>query len=198
MEDKKKKMPIVSAEPSPKDKVTPPEAQERPQNNLNENLIREIYMLKKSMAKLQENNEMLSQLISVNMSEGGEEINPNEALVRKLMRENQAYKQLAVQRIKDMVFNKVKAEFPDVTYSSFEEFPEEFHRLVCARVSPAVAYKVIAGNLETKKPEVMGKVKENGEGEKDFYTSKEVDKLTKKQLSNPKVMETVLKSMLKW
>ena len=37
-----------------------------------------------------------------------------------------------------------------------------------------------------------------GEKEKDFYTSAEVDKLTKKQLSNPKVMETVLKSMLKW
>ena len=198
MEEKKKKMPTASAEPSPKDNTPEPDVQVQPKNNLAEDLIREIYMLKKSMAKLQENNEMLSQLISVNSQNASEEIDPNEALVRKLMRENQAYKQLAVQRIKDMVYSKVKAEFPEIEYNSFEDFPEEFHRLVCARVSPAIAYKVVAGKKDLKKPEPIGKVKENGDGEKDFYTSSEVDKLTKKQLSNPKVMETVLKSMLKW
>ena len=44
----------------------------------------------------------------------------------------------------------------------------------------------------------MGEINSNSEKEKEFYSSQEVDKLTKKQLSNPKIMNAVMKSMLKW
>ena len=198
--EEKKKLPVKPTEPitEPTPKAAAPENSVQKPNNLAETLMREVYFLKKSVEKLQENNNMLSQLISVNLSNSESEVTPNEALLKKLMHENQAYKQLAVQRIKDVIYSKVKSEFPDVEFNSFEEFPEEFHRLVCARVSPGVAYRVVSGKAEKGKPASIGKVNENSEKERDFYTSKEVDKLTKKQLSNPKVMETVLKSMLKW
>ena len=179
------------------------EAQNAPQKTESENkkellevLINEINELKKSLLQLKQNNEMLNELVCVNFEK--EETQPSEALLEKLKKENEMYKKLAVRRIKDMIFNKVKEEYPDITYNAFEEFPEEFHRLVCAHVSPATAYRVITDKKIDKKPENMGKVNSDGDREKDFYTSQEVDKLTKKQLSNPKVMETVLKSMLKW
>jgi len=185
MENKNEKQtPVVKA----------PEVSEKKQ--LEEALIREIGELKKSVSQLKENNSILNQLVSVGIEK--EDRTPDNALMEKLIKENEMYKKLAVRRIKDMIFNKVKEEYPDVTYNAFEEFPEEFHRLVCARVSPATAYRVVTEKKTDKKPENMGKVNSNGEKEKDFYTSSEVDKLTKKQLSNPKVMETVLKSMLKW
>ena len=184
------------------EKTLPKEAPKTPQVSEEKNkkellgvLIDEINELKKTIFELKENNEMLKEAVSLNFE--NEETNPSDALLEKLKKENEIYKKLAVRRIKDMIFNKVKEEYPDVTYNAFEDFPEEFHRLVCAHISPVTAYRVITEKTD-KKPKNMGKVNSDGEREKDFYTSAEVDKLTKKQLSNPKVMETVLKSMLKW
>lgn len=199
MENKNQKniVPENKVPVSPKDAPPQPiNSEEEKRKNLTDALVREIYYLKESVEKLKANNNMLHELISVNMENTGK--TPKEALISKLMQENEVYKKLAVQRIKDIIYNKVKEEYPDVTYNSFEEFPEDFHRLVCARVSPGTAYKVVSSKLKEKKPEDMGKVNGNSDKERDFYSSKEVDKLTKKQLSNPKVMETVLKSMLKW
>lgn len=166
--------------------------------NMTDALMREVYALRESVENLKRNNEMLCELASVNLSPEGESVTPNEAYIKKLVRENESYKKLALDRIKDIIISKVRAEFPDMKYNSFEDFPEEFHRLVCAHVSPETAYRVTIENKDGKKPKAMGKVNENSESEKDFYTSKEADKLTKKQLSNPKVMEAVMKSMLKW
>lgn len=189
----------VSVNTENKTEQTPSEPKsEKKGNSLAELMLKEIYSLKKSVESLRENNRMLSQLIEISESETTPAKVPNDALIKKLIKENNSYKRLAVERIKDMVFNKVKAAFPDIKYATFEEFPSDFHRLVCAQVSPEIAYRVVAENSEVKKPAEMGKINENSEQERDFYTSKEVDKLTKKQLSNPKVMETVLKSMLKW
>lgn len=176
--------------------MTPQKEEEKEGKSVGEALAEELYALKRSVESLKANNNMLKELISVNFEQ--RDINPSDALLKKLMKENEDYKRLAVQRIKDIVYNKVKEEYPDVSYNCFEEFPEEFHRLVCARVSPATAYKVVSSKKSGGKLENMGKVASDGEGEKEFYSSKEVDKLSKKQLSNPKVMENVLKSMLKW
>lgn len=173
-------------------------AENQRKNSLTDALIREVYALRESVERLKENNDMLSQLVSVNLSGTSEEKLHKDAFTEKLIRENEAYKKLAVQRIKDIIFNKVKEEYPDIEFNSFEEFPEDFHRLVCAKVSPGTAYRVTVGKTDSKKPKSMGKVNENSESQRDFYTSKEVDKLTKKQLSNPKIMETVMKSMLRW
>lgn len=191
MENKK-----IEQAPEKEAPKAPEETVAENKKELSDALINEIVELKKSVSQLKKNNEMLHELVSVNFEKT--QTNPSEALVQKLMKENEMYKKLAVRRIKDMIFNKVKEEYPDITYNAFEDFPEEFHRLVCAHVSPATAYRVITDKKVDEKPKSMGKVNSTGEKEKDFYTSAEVDKLTKKQLSNPKVMETVLKSMLKW
>lgn len=169
-----------------------PKALKKAENSL----FDELNELKKSILALKENNETLYQFVLESFK--NKEPDSDIATFEKLKKENETYKKLAVRRIKDMIFNKVKEEYPDITYNAFEEFPEEFHRLVCAHISPATAYRVVVSEKGDKKPQSMGKVNLSGEKEKDFYTSAEVDKLTKKQLSNPKVMETVLKSMLKW
>ena len=167
---------------------------EKRRSELTKMLIGEMQSLRDSVEKIKKDNEMLAQLFQAPQNS-----NSSNEQLKKLMQEKEAYKKLAVERIKDMIFSKVKESFPDVTYSSLEDFPEEFHRLVCAKVSPEIAYKVTLDSKNEKSvPASIGKINANSEQERDFYTSSEVDKLTKKQLSNPKIMNTVLKSMLKW
>lgn len=166
-------------------------------------LYRQIEELKKYANTLREENRRLSELVKTDLNgECASYENPQitDSEIADLVKERDSYKSLALAKIKDMILSKVKEEYPDCEYDSVDSFPEEFHRLVCARISPATAYKVISEKKErgANKPASMGSVNSNSEGEKDFYTSAEADKLTKKQLSNPKIMNAVLKSMVKW
>lgn len=166
-------------------------------------LLIEVKKLKEYAQRLADENKRLTELANINLNKKSEKYeNPefSEEDIQTIISERDGFKKLALAKIKDMIFEKVKQEYPEVEYTSIDEFPEEFHRLVCAKIPPEIAYKVI---LETKEkgekvPASMGKINSESEGEKEFYTSLEADKLTKKQLSNPKVMEAVMKSMLKW
>lgn len=166
-------------------------------------LYEQIEELKKYANSLREENKRLSELVKTDLNEACASYeNPQitDKDIEELVKERDGYKSLALAKIKDMILSKVKEAYPDCEYDSVDSFPEEFHRLVCAHISPATAYKVISEIKErgADKPVSMGGVNSNSEGEKDFYTSAEADKLTKKQLSNPKIMNAVLKSMVKW
>lgn len=171
-------------------------------DNLSE-LFYQVEKLKEYTQSLREENKRLSELVKMDFNKFSQNYeNPefSSENLENLVKERDSYKKLALEKIKDMILEKVKKEYPDLKCTSVDEFPEEFHRLVCARVSPATAYKVISEQKEreAKKPASMGSVNEKSEEEKEFYTSAEADKLTDKQLSNPKVMDAVIKSMLKW
>ncbi len=167
-------------------------------------LYNDYITLKNQLQALKAENDRLLRLVSENFSgkeHSFENTSARDEMIKNIISERDKYKALAVQKIKENILDEIKKEFSDVKILSVDELPKEFHKLVGAGVSPVVSYKVILESEKTKKdkaPASMGEINTNSEKEKEFYSSAEVDKLTKKQLSNPKIMNAVMKSMLKW
>lgn len=114
--------------------------------------------------------------------------------------ERDMYKSIAVQKLMEDDLKKIQSIYPDV--KSLDELGEDFIKALSATGGdPIVAYEVvrIKKERETKTPpKDIGGVNQSSQKEKDFYTSKEVDKLSKKDLDNPKIFERVMESMTKW
>lgn len=167
-------------------------------------LMNEFYALKQQVGRMQNENEKLKELVSMNFSakeNGFEETAAEENKIKNLIMERDRYKALAIERIKDNILREIKNEYPDAKINSVDELPKGFHALIRAKVEPALAYRVVMEREKTKNekiPSSMGSINAQSEKDKEFYSSAEVDKLTKKQLSDPKIMNTVMKSMLKW
>ena len=167
-------------------------------------LMNEFYALKQQVVRMQNENEKLKELVSMKFSakeNGFEETTDDENRIKNLIMERDRYKALAIERIKDNILREIKSEYPDIKVNSVDELPKGFHSLIRAKGEPALAYRVIMEREKAKNDKVpasMGSINAQSEKDKEFYSSAEVDKLTKKQLSDPKVMNTVMKSMLKW
>lgn len=96
--------------------------------------------------------------------------------------------------------SEIKAKYPDEKATSVLKLGPEFLQL-CASgfVTPLVAYEALRNNKKTTAPPSTGDITSSSSKEKDFYTSEEVDKLTDEDYDkNPKLMDIVRKSMLKW
>lgn len=170
------------------------------ENNEREKIYFLINELIKNINELKSENSKISKMLNESNSDINEDTSEE---IKRISIERDKFKALAVEKLKDNILNDIKKEFPNITIKSIDELPEDFHRLVFAKVSPAVAYRVVCESKTAKdksanKPALMGEINQNSESEKDYYSPAEVDKLTKKQLSNPKIMDTVMKSMLKW
>ena len=101
--------------------------------------------------------------------------------------------------------NTLKANFKeDKTIQSLKNITElgnEFFSLLSATHDPVLAYDALNAKKarETKPvPQDIGAVNSASNKDKDFYTPDEVDRLTDKDFDNPKIMERVRQSMLKW
>ena len=204
--ENKNKIPQVLPEKIEK-KISAPSENEISDNKKDE-VVKRLYndyiTLKQKLEELETENDRLLKLVSENFSKkehSFENSFKRDELINNIINERDKYKALAVQKIKENILDEIKKEFSDVKILSIDELPKEFHKLVGAGISPLVSYKVILENETRKKdnkPASMGEINSNSEKEKEFYSSQEVDKLTKKQLSNPKIMNAVMKSMLKW
>lgn len=89
----------------------------------------------------------------------------------------------------------------DPTIKSWDDLDSGFFDLIQTGVDAELAFGVIQQKKQREKitaPPEIGKVNANSKVEKDYYTPEEVDKLTEKDLDNPKVWEKVRKSMTKW
>ncbi len=167
-------------------------------------LYNDYLVLKNQLDTLRAENERLLKLVSENFSgkeHQFENTDEKDAFIKNIIRERDRYKAIAVAKVKENILNEIKKEFSDVTVASVDELPKGFHKLIAAKIEPALAYRVIMETEKLKKdkaPSSMGELNTHSEKEKEFYSSAEVDKLTKKQLSNPKIMNAVMKSMLKW
>lgn len=110
------------------------------------------------------------------------------------------YKSLAIQKLMADDLRTLQEVYPEV--KGFEELGDEFMSLLTATHDPILAYEAVkAKEAKTKKtpPPEMGSVGTTAGKEKDFYTPGEVDKLTASDYdNNPKLMDIVRKSMLKW
>lgn len=122
-----------------------------------------------------------------------------EADKQKIQSEAEFYKKIAVEKMMADDLAKIQKINPEV--KSLNELGEEFGALLGALHDPVLAYDALKAKQarETKPvPQEIGAVNSNSAKEKDFYTSAEVDRLTAKDFDNPKIMEAVRKSMLKW
>lgn len=129
--------------------------------------------------------EELKRLVNI----GADNMTPREKLVFTQLDE---YKNSTDRRnelgkigVKDEVMNS----------QSFKDFASQFNSS-----TPITKVYELYEKVADKEPvKPMGSMKnESSKEEKTYYTSEEVDKLTEKDLENPKVFENVRKSMTKW
>jgi hypothetical protein len=134
-----------------------------------------------------------------------EAIEAENAKYNQLQSEVETYKSLAIEKLKSDDLAKLKSAYPEdkevQKLKSIDELGDEFFLLLSATKDPELAYDALqVRNARHTKPTPpdIGAVNSSSSKEKDFYTPEEVDKLTEKDYDNPKIMERVRQSMLKW
>jgi hypothetical protein len=134
-----------------------------------------------------------------------EAIEAENAKYNQLQSEVETYKSLAIEKLKSDDLAKLKSAYPEdkevQKLKSIDELGDEFFLLLSATKDPELAYDALqVRNARHTKPTPpdIGAVNSSSSKEKDFYTPDEVDKLTEKDYDNPKIMERVRQSMLKW
>lgn len=113
--------------------------------------------------------------------------------------ELQMYRQREIDRMMEDDLKAVQAIDPTVT--SLKDLPETFLALRFNQAAPMsardafIATKAISQQTKTPKPASVGSISGSGTAESEFFTSEELDKLTPRQLDDPKIMEKAMRSM---
>jgi hypothetical protein len=121
------------------------------------------------------------------------------AKYQQLESQLETYRPLAIKALMADDLAKIQTVNPEV--KNLDDLGSDFFALMGALHDPILAYDALQAKKarETKPiPQDIGAVNSSSSKEKDFYTSAEVDRLTDKDLDNPKIMERVRASMLKW
>lgn len=121
----------------------------------------------------------------------------------RLEEELEALREEKRKRVFEDDLKAIKDAYPEVKAKSVRELGEKYWSLMkTGELSAVEAYEVIRKLEERGKktpPPSTGSVKQiAGKTEKEFYSSEEVDKLSSKDLDDPKTLDKVLKSMTKW
>jgi hypothetical protein len=134
-----------------------------------------------------------------------EAIEAENAKLIELETQVQTYKSLAIEKLKADDLAKLKSAYPNdqkvQSLKSVDDLGDDFFALMSALRDPTLAYDalMVKRQRETKPvPKDIGAVNSSSAKEKDFYTKEEVDKLPPEAYDNPKIMEAIRKSMLKW
>lgn len=92
----------------------------------------------------------------------------------------------------------VKKAYPDAEINNIADLGEEFIRLRAAGVNAVVAYNAVrqAEDAGKKaKPVSTESARSSSTGEKEYYSSSELDRLSNRDLDDPKILEKALKSL---
>lgn len=119
--------------------------------------------------------------------------------VQKLRNEAEFYRQREYERVLAEDLKTVQALDP--TIKDLKELGNDFFKLKAQGVDTEIAFNAVNAKRkanEVTPPPKAGKVNAKTQGEKEFYTPEEVDRLTEKDLDDPKVYQRVMKSMTKW
>lgn len=124
---------------------------------------------------------------------------------KRQQEEAQRQAQLDYYRMRDaqrmMADDLARIQKLDPTVKKLEDLGQDYFKLIEAGIDAEIAFNAVnqKKQRETKTPPVeIGKVNSGSKEEKDFYTSAEVDRLSKKDLENPKIRARVMESMTKW
>jgi hypothetical protein len=128
-----------------------------------------------------------------------------DAKFTQLQTENEFFRSIAKSAAMKEDLATLKSAYPnDAKVQSLKDITElgtDFFGFMSALKDPAKAYDallIMQGRTTKPVPPDIGAVNSSTGKEKDFYTPDEVDKLTSKDYDNPKIMERVRQSMLKW
>ena len=121
--------------------------------------------------------------------------------VVQMRRQLAEYQRREDQRILDDDLGEIKRLNPGETAKSVLDLGPQFLALRAAGVDTQTAYNAVSQtrqqNTKPAPPEI-GAVNTSTPKEKDYYSPEEVDRLSEKDLENPRVMEAVQRSMTKW
>lgn len=141
---------------------------------------------------------LLEQLEAKNAKVSVEELRRQKSEAAAAVRNNPEYKDLE-NRV--MEFGKKEdlreLQSIDPRLSSLDELGEDFVRLRAAGIAAKTAYFAVKQSAapKTQKPQSIGAVNDGGGAESEYFTSEQLDRLTKKDLENPKIYEKAIRSM---
>lgn len=135
-----------------------------------------------------------------------EAIEAENAKYTRLQSENEFLRSQLLDFVGKEELAKLKSTFPEdakiQSLKSVSELGMDFLTLARATGGDSIlAYEAFKAKQERETkpvPKDIGAVNSSSAKEKDFYTKEEVDKLPPEAYDNPKIMEAIRKSMLKW
>ncbi|MBE6953099.1 MAG: hypothetical protein E7452_06060 [Ruminococcaceae bacterium] len=93
----------------------------------------------------------------------------------------------------------LQAHDPTANLTDLAALGEDYARLRRAGVGAVAAYEAVKyQRAKGEIPPDTGALGSDRAQEKEFYTPDEVDRLTSRELDDPKIMERVMRSMTKW
>ena len=120
---------------------------------------------------------------------------------QRLQKETEALREISYKSIYDRDIAEINKYNPGAKIKKLDDLGPEYTRLRAAGVSNLAAYAATQAVSEAHnklKPPSIGAVGSNSSRQKDYYSPAEVDKLTEKDLDDPKILEAVKRSMTKW
>ncbi|MBR5520045.1 MAG: hypothetical protein IKU55_04945 [Clostridia bacterium] len=125
----------------------------------------------------------------------GEQLVKNLRMERALAKANrqlQEYRRAAE-------LQELRQHDPKASLTELESLGPEYAKLRRAGVSAIAAYEALRYQRAIGEiPPNTGAIGTDRAAEKEFYSPEEVDRLTSRELDDPKIMECVMKSMTKW
>ena len=124
--------------------------------------------------------------------------------IQRLEKENRMMREREYERIYSRDLSRIKEAYPSLAAKDVSDLGSEFFKLRAVGVDPVVAYDALKAKEAREQkptpeqPSTTGSAKSGGAAQKDYYSPEDVDRLTAKDLSNEKLLETVIKSMKKW
>jgi len=150
--------------------------------------------------------EMADALEAANLGTSVEEVKAEreareaeDAKLNALKSENEYYRNIAIKSQMAEDLKQLQTVYPEV--KSLNELDPKVFAIMKNGLDVLTAYEVLKTQADRNKkptPPEIGGVDSSSSQEKDFYSPSEVDKLTSKDYDNPKIMERVRNSMLKW
>jgi len=135
------------------------------------------------------------------LSPDAEDIAGISPLVSALQEQLSAYIKRDMERTFSDDLAAVKRFYPTEKAESVEALGPTFIRARAMGLDPVSAYDIAqAHKSRTQKPAPpeLGAVSNTAGAEKEFYSPSEVDKLSERELNNPRIIQRVIKSMQKW
>ena len=142
--------------------------------------------------------EILDQLEAKQTGSTVEQIRQSRAKAQKAVQDDPMYQDMLKKNIeygKAEDLRQIQAV--DSSVKSVDELGDNYFKLRAAGIDAMTAYRAIKGASAptTPKPADIGPISDGGSAEDEYYTSEQLDRLTDKDLDNPKIFKKAMASL---